>query len=454
MKERGVKFLGKLRFYEVLLIVLALLFFSTWATLKVTETAVFCGNTCHVMKHYYQDWKGSTHNNVPCVQCHTRPDEDGHLMPRFRAFMQLGSYFTRTYGERTRAEVLDANCLQTECHSGRLLEGQVVYKEGVIFDHKPHMQKLSRGKILRCTTCHSHIAMGDHMTVAESACFICHFKGFENNPPTATCTLCHTPPENPVEYAGGKLDHTDFMERSVDCRYCHLDIVQGSGDVLYENCADCHSRTGKVTASESVETIHRRHVTDHKVECSECHSVIRHQLPEQRVVLENGCVLCHGGGHRAIMSLYGGEGISGVEPEPSPMYLAGVECVACHGPAAREGSGTDSAKPGMRADGKRCELCHETGRGDLLLSWSDELARTIAAVRARIRSADTGISSMAQSDRKDEASRLLSESRNDLSFVEAGVPVHNYSYTMKVLEKVSSDLDNAMQLTRQVRNGI
>lgn len=454
MEERGVRFLRKLRFYEVLLIVLVLLFFSTWATLEVTETAVFCGNTCHVMRHYYQDWKESSHNNVPCVQCHTQPDEDGHLAPRFRALVQLGSYFTRTYGERTRAEVLDANCLQKECHSSRLLEGRVTFKKGILFDHKPHMQKLSRGKILRCTTCHSHIAMGDHMTVAESACFICHFKGFEDNPPTARCTLCHAPPDSPVEYAGGRLDHSDFMEKSVDCRYCHLNIVQGTGEVLYENCANCHRRTDRITASETAETLHRQHVTDHKVECSDCHSVIRHQLPEQRVVFKNSCSLCHSRGHRAIMSLYSGEGVNGVEPDPSPMYLAGVECVACHGSSDGENPGLDSAASSMKANRQRCELCHERDHGDLLLSWSSELARSMARMQAKISLADKGISSAAPSDLKDEASRLVAESKNSLFFIEAGIPVHNYGYAMKALDKVSSDLDNAILLTRQVRNGI
>ncbi len=455
MVERGVMFLKKLRFYEVLLIVMALLFFSVWATLEVTETAVFCGNTCHVMRHYYKDWKESAHNNVPCIDCHSQPAEDGYLMPRFSAMVQLGSYFTRTYGERTRAEVLDSSCLQQECHSTRLLEGQVSYGNGILFDHKPHMQQLRRGKIIKCTTCHAHVAMGDHITVAQSACFICHFKGFQDNPPTAQCTLCHDVPTRSVEYAGGAIDHTVFIEKDIDCRFCHIDIVQGTGDVILDKCTSCHRSTGTVTVSEPVESLHRRHVTDHKVECADCHSIIRHSLPETRIAFADGCGYCHRDRHGDILSLYKGTGAEDVEGDPSPMYLAGVECIACHQPSSDfSGDVMESSAPGMKASARACDPCHESGRGNMVSTWKQDIERVLKEVSGKLERTETTLSSSTGSEQEEGARNLLEKSRRNLDFVRASIPAHNYDYTVKILETINGDVETAISLTRQVKNGI
>ncbi len=455
MVERGVLFLKKLRFYEVLLIIMALLVFSVWATLEITETAVFCGNTCHVMRQHYQDWKESAHNNVPCINCHSRPAEDGYLVPRFRAMLQLGSYFTRTYGESTRAEVLDTACLQQGCHSSRLLQGQVFYGDGILFDHKPHMQQLRRGKIIRCTTCHAHVAMGDHIAVAKSACFICHFRGFEDNPPTARCTLCHNVPAISAEYAGGTINHTVYVEKDIDCRFCHMDVVQGSGDVILENCSSCHRGTGTVTGLEPVEDLHRRHVTDHEVECEDCHSIIRHISPETRIAFADGCGSCHRDRHRDILSLYQGTGAEDIEGNPSPMYLANVECIACHQLSSDfSGDVMESSVPVMKASESTCDPCHETGRGNMVSAWKQDIERIMNEVSDKLERTETALSSQEGSGPEKQARVLLIKSRRNLAFIRAGIPVHNYDYVVKILETINADMEAAISLTRQVRNGI
>ncbi len=455
MLERGVLFLKKLRFIEVLLIVMALMVLSVWATLEITETAVFCGNTCHVMRSHYQDWKESAHNNVPCIDCHSQPAQDGYLKPRFSALVQLGSYFTRTYGEGTRAEVLDSSCLRKGCHSNRLLEGQVSYGSGILFDHKPHLQQLRRGKIIRCTTCHANVTMGDHITVAQSACFICHFKGFQDNPPTAQCTLCHDVPTRSVEYAGGALDHTVFVEKDIDCRFCHMNIVQGSGDVILDNCTSCHRRTGTMTVSEPVESLHRRHVTDHNVECEDCHSIIRHSLPETRIAFADGCGYCHGDRHTNILSLYKGTGAEDVEGDPSPMYLAGVECIACHQVSSGfSGDVTESSVPGMKASERACDPCHESGRGNMVSTWKQDIERILKEVSGKLERTESILSSSSGSGQEESVRKLLKKSRRNLAFVRAGVPVHNHDYTVKILETINVDVETTISLTRQVKNGI
>ena len=57
---------------------------------------------------------------------------------------------------------------------------------------------LRRGKKLRCTSCHSQIVQGSHMSVTTSTCFLCHFKDQHFNQGLGTCTRCHQIPQEAV----------------------------------------------------------------------------------------------------------------------------------------------------------------------------------------------------------------------------------------------------------------
>ena len=67
----------------------------------------------------------------------------------------------------------------------------MVFKN-VLFSHPSHIEQMRRQKQLRCTTCHSQIVQGAHMTVTDVECFICHFyKSRRPSPSQAGCTTCH-----------------------------------------------------------------------------------------------------------------------------------------------------------------------------------------------------------------------------------------------------------------------
>jgi hypothetical protein len=91
----------------------------------------FC-NSCHIMKPYYDAWKTSTHNFVACVDCHYPPGLTEKLAGKVQAVSQVVKYVTRTYGTKPYAEIKDASCLQSECHSKRLIQGRTLFKRGII----------------------------------------------------------------------------------------------------------------------------------------------------------------------------------------------------------------------------------------------------------------------------------------------------------------------------------
>ncbi|MGB5294613.1 MAG: NapC/NirT family cytochrome c, partial [Thermoanaerobaculia bacterium] len=154
---------------------------ATYGAMHMSSTPGFCGS-CHVMSPYYESWAESSHANINCVDCHISPGITQELRKKYEAMAMVARYFTGTYGTNPWAEVDDSACL--ECHERRLLMGREVFGD-VLFDHGPHLSELRRGKRLKCTSCHSQIVQGSHMTVTATTCTLCHFKGQQPGEGTA-----------------------------------------------------------------------------------------------------------------------------------------------------------------------------------------------------------------------------------------------------------------------------
>jgi len=129
-------------------------------TTEYTSRPKFC-SSCHYMEPYVEGWKSSTHKQVTCTDCHFAPGFKSKMRGKFTALSMLVNYMTGIYKKsKPWAEITDESCLRSGCHSKRLLQGKVLFKKGIIFDHLPHLTKLRRGKKLRCTSCHSQIVQG------------------------------------------------------------------------------------------------------------------------------------------------------------------------------------------------------------------------------------------------------------------------------------------------------
>jgi trimethylamine-N-oxide reductase cytochrome c-type subunit TorC len=84
----------------------------------------FCTN-CHIMQPYYDSWSTSSHNNVKCISCHYAPGIKAEAMGKLQAANQVVKYVTGAYGMKPWAEIEDAACLRSGCHTERALEGQL-----------------------------------------------------------------------------------------------------------------------------------------------------------------------------------------------------------------------------------------------------------------------------------------------------------------------------------------
>ena len=343
-----------------------------------TSRSQFC-ISCHIMEPYYVSWQESSHRDVACIKCHFPPGAAEKVRGKMLGLVQLLKYVTASAGPRLSAEISDASCLR--CHDTRLLAGRVDF-HGIPFDHRPHLTELRRGKKLRCTSCHSQIVQGQHMTVTTSTCFLCHFKDEPFNEGLGTCTRCHQIPENQFDLGGGVMfSHELAYDRGVDCANCHRDLIRGNGAVPRERCKACHNREDDLKRIDDHEFLHRIHVTDHKVDCLECHLEIQHSLDRNRIEhAAADCKSCHPNQHGEQVRMLLGEGGKSMSARHGGMAVAGISCPSCH--RIKEISPTGTVL--WRASTAVCIQCHDEAAAERLAAQHELLKSSLADIQANL----------------------------------------------------------------------
>lgn len=402
---------------------------------KRTEKPEFC-SSCHIMKPYYEAWKTSTHNHVPCIECHYAPGIVNTFEGKFKAISQVAKYVTNTAGTRPWAEIPDESCLREGCHDRRLLQGKE--KFGVtVFDHRDHLSELRRGKQLRCTSCHSQVVMGNHLSVTPSTCFVCHFKDKTAKEKWDSCRGCHPSPKAVITLEGKKFKHKEFIDRQVPCMKCHSDVVQGDGRVPRERCYSCHSEQQHTAKYDDTPLIHRKHVTEHKVECFDCHLEISHGIFEAAESKMPGCETCHEGTHKAMLEMYLGKGGKRVAPHRSEMSARQVDCRACH--VVNENA-PDSEFTGATLKTKdiACMACHGVEYKDILDNWNRTM-ETLLAETGRLAAGAEAAKKGWNLEKNDLviARGLLGDAVYNYKFVKNAKGVHNIHYSRELLEKAN-----------------
>lgn len=400
----------------------------------------FCKN-CHNMVPYYESWKTSSHKDVKCILCHYAPGIKAEAMGKFQAANQVVKYITRQYGmKKPWAEIDDAACLRSGCHVEAKLSSEVDFK-GVRFSHADHLGELRRGKQLRCTSCHSQIVQGAHVAVTEETCFLCHFKERRTAEPVAGCIGCHPAPPR-LEQAGGVvIDHPQFVRDLVSCLSCHSQVVQGTGGVDQSRCFNCHNEPARLQEFGNTSLLHRKHITEHKVECTQCHDPIEHRVvtpPGMATGTESlDCASCHQGVHTAQQRLLAGVGGHGVESLPSAMFRAQVSCKSCH-ELNRRTRGHENVQVAGAAS---CMACHGTRYADILPSWQEEMTRRLERVERVVRGAEAVRAAGTAAGRR-AADSLLGLARENVELVRVGRGAHNVGYADRLLHA-------AVDLTRR-----
>jgi len=426
----------------IVLAVFAIIFLLFAASAEYTSHSKFC-SVCHYMKAFYESWKTSSHGQVECSVCHYPPGLQGKLRAKVEGLMQVGRYWTKLYlKSKPWAEIPDESCLRPGCHEKRLLQGQVNFKK-VVFDHKIHLEDLKRGKKLRCTSCHSQIVQGEHITVTETTCFICHFKKSEHYPQISQCSHCHVR-EVLVSEKTSRFNHEIVFEKKFSCDKCHSQVILGDGEVPRENCYKCHFEGDRLDKYSDTDLIHSVHITSHKIECNQCHLEIQHKIIKDIETIAD-CRACHTGFHQAQKILYSGAGGKGVaHARPNVMLEKGLSCKGCH-MFHEEVTGQLIKSETSVSKEQACESCHGKGFPRLLREWQSSTEKKLTRIKDVYQKSWQQVGQSKSADR-DKAKQLLQDAAFNIDVVEKGKSVHNMSYSQELLQAAFAYMEEALRL--------
>ncbi|MCI0587272.1 MAG: cytochrome c3 family protein [Planctomycetes bacterium] len=400
-----------------------------------TSRPQFC-KTCHNMKPYYESWSHSSHKDVTCVACHFPPGLEGAVAGKVRGLVQVMQYFTGSEGSKPFAQISNASCLRSGCHSASDLgPAKPTAKFRAKFDHGPHLSGEGGTAFLACTACHTQILRDEHMTVNRASCHLCH-----NRPDApeerSKCTTCHDPP-GVVEVDGGTFDHARVEKSGMECSKCHAGLSEGTGRVPRERCLQCHNAKEDLAGYGDPAALHDRHVRRETISCQDCHLEVRHSLETQWVRTVTSCETCHPGHHASQRSMLAGEGAKGAERVPSPMFKVRTGCLSCH-VSVRHADG----EVVLTADPKACESCHEPGFGDVLDAWKAFGEERGAEVGGKLEEVRKRLDAFAgEPGRKEEAARRLAEVESNLRLVRLGKSAHNFPYAEAIFDGAEKELE-------------
>ena len=427
--------------------------------LKFTESSTFCG-LCHQMNVYMESWRTSSHRHVVCTKCHYEPGFLNHLRGKWvDGQVSLAYFLSGKRPSAPHAQISDTSCLQKGCHKIEDLQGDMIYKN-VAFSHGKHLGELRRGMKLRCASCHGQLVQGLHLTVHEINCFICHYykagpKGEEECISCAigSCTSCHVEPKGDIQVKGWNFNHRKYIARGVACEKCHLSVVQGDGHVPEGKCVECHKEPVLLTTKYTSQFMHQKHVTDHKIECSSCHTFLRHEIGQIPTLAHtpSNCDKCHSKEmHLGPRELYRGMGGIGVPDSPSLMFTTNVDCIACHRRGEESQAALHTSRYAERAIGEACVDCHGEGFDETLKQWKALLAKAENESNQRIFDVQRTLYEFEKANGSTvpfkKAQNLLNEARHNYSFVLLGKGVHNIEYTFKLLNAASNKTEQALAI--------
>lgn len=383
------------------------------------------------------------------------------MKAKMTGLVHLAKTLTVQFG-KPKDQIQDASCLRGGCHNIDDLSqpDKIIYKEKISFNHKKHLGTLKNKMKLRCVSCHSQIVQGKHITVTESVCFLCHFKGEvsksgENLSVQDRCATCHGAPEKVVVHDGIEFSHEEYLKSNVDCFTCHSGVTKGEGDVSKQRCAVCHVQEGHIERYEDKEFMHLTHVTENKVECFECHQNIEHGIKEMAATIEMDCSRCHQNQHTVSQEMYMGMGIHGVKSQPSAMFKTNVDCNACHRYDKISKAG-DTVRSIKVAKPEACDQCHDEGTGEMLVpAWQEATKEAYNELRDKLKGTKEKMeqSSGLKNAQIKEMRKLFEEAMVLSEFVrtDGSWGVHNFEYAEALMQKAGNNLSKINKIIEKRR---
>jgi hypothetical protein len=236
------------------------------------------------------------------------------------------------------------------------------------------------------------------------------------------------------------FNHGDVLDKDMNCLSCHSHVVVGDGAVPEQRCLSCHNEPARLEKYTEPILLHEKHVTERKIECLNCHIEIRHSQVASMEELPTNCSSCHDQKHQAVKAYYMGVGGRGVEKNPAPMYLAGVDCKGCHTLSEQKGAGELVTKASLES----CIKCHGEEVIPVYTGWDLHVENRTKAITSEYRNVLKTLRSKGLLKNASTKKRM-EDARHNLTLMENVAGVHNVSFTHALASAIHLELNNALE---------
>jgi hypothetical protein len=413
-----VKILNKktaIRLAIIAFVAVGMAIFTLLISVTRPKYSQFCAK-CHSNISFNNACKKAPSLDIACIECHTHENKGMGVMA---------------------VEIEDEHCTTESCHPLRKLSAKTAqYKKITPFQHKTHTDKFTDNLKLRCTSCHSNLGGEKHFEIDTNTCNICHFINAQqplytkDKKPLSHCILCHSHIEKTMEIYGKTFDHKVYEgNEKVGCTDCHFRIIQGEGAINKESCYQCHPKVADNLNNAS--DMHYNHVVRHKTGCTPCHTSITHGWSNlwdnvngndsnPRLFSVNCTV------QNLILA---GRGGAGIEGKPDPMYLATLNCSACH----------KDEKLFANVAKEVCNNCHEKGFDKILSEQMHFVSSEMRLLK--------NLLTKAKRNRNINENPLIQEAERNYHLIkeDGSLGVHNIAYVKDILDYSIVNLKQLVQ---------
>jgi hypothetical protein len=208
-----------------------------------------------------------------------------------------------------------------------------------------------------------------------------------------------------------------------------------------ERCLSCHNREGDFAKISDHVFMHEKHVTEHKVDCLQCHTPILHDKDPQKLQhAVADCQSCHPSHHADQVNILEGAGTKTITGQSNMMLAARIECRTCHRVTADTPTG-----PVMRGSYEVCAMCHDSGTVEQFKTYHVALRSALPALRTSLGKLDAA-AKVAPKERAEKLSVEAGNIRHDLDLLTIGNEVHNMHNATRIVEEL---LDRLKALCRE-----
>ncbi len=229
------------------LIMLFGLAFSGYSIYTWTDSAGFCGSTCHPMEPQNVRYKFSDHSNVKCVDCHIGPGVSFFIRSKIDGIGQVFATVFNTYPAPIKSPVHNLRPAREtceECHTPRTFKDNIV-KTVLRFDTDQSSTPIQSSLILK---------MGGYQPTAERSQGI-HWHITNKVLYIADDEQRQVMTWVGVESADGTLKNFYARDKLTMANTQFVEEARASGEVREMDCIDCHNRAAHYipTPQESVD---------------------------------------------------------------------------------------------------------------------------------------------------------------------------------------------------------